>query len=379
MLSGHKQHISNGEDAEVLKLQAIIQQAYADHTALNIIGGNSKSWYGREAHGEPVQISQHRGIIHYQPTELIITAKAGTPLSELSDALDAHKQRLPFDPPYYGADATIGGTVACGFSGPRRPYAGSCRDFILGCRIINGKGEVLRFGAEVMKNVAGFDVSRLMAGSLGTLGVLLDISMKILPHRQAEQTLRLASDHNSAIAIMNRWASSALPITAMAADGQHIYFRICGTAAAVEMTRQQICADSQSKQRNQAVIYEDGLNFWKDVREHQHPYFQQHQRPLWRLSVPPATAHPIIESSESSDWLLGWGGAQRWLFSDLPATEIFDAARSAGGHACLFRGGDRTQEVFAPLSHAHMQLQQRLKQAFDPKGILNPGRMYKGY
>jgi len=404
MLSGSKKNISNGEDSDVLALQAIIQQAYADNTALNIIGANSKSWYGREASGEPVQIRQHRGIIHYQPTELIITAKAGTPLSELVDVLDEHKQRLPFDPPYYGSNATIGGTVACGFSGPRRPYAGSCRDFILGCRIINGKGEILRFGAEVMKNVAGFDVSRLMAGSLGTLGVLLDISMKILPHRQAEQTLRLASDHNNAIAIMNRWASSALPITAMAADGQHIYFRICGTAAAVEMTRQQImaeqqpgthqqsCADTQNdppneaneangvnevNEKNEAVIYDDGLKFWKDVREHHHPYFQQHQRPLWRLSVPPATPHPIIGNSESNDWFLGWGGAQRWLFSDLPATEIFNAARSAGGHASLFRGGDRSREVFAPLGHAHMQLQQRLKQAFDPKSILNPGRMYK--
>ncbi|MDQ6970298.1 MAG: glycolate oxidase subunit GlcE, partial [Mariprofundus sp.] len=221
-------------------IQQQVLEAYQTATAINIVGGNSKHWYGREATGAPLDVSQHRGIIHYQATELIITAKAGTALSELADALDEHKQRLPFDPPYYGDGATLGGTIACGFSGPRRPYAGSCRDFILGCRIINGKGEILRFGGEVMKNVAGFDVSRLMAGSLGTLGVLLDVSMKILPHRQTEQTLRLTSDHSTAIEIMNHWASSAVPITAMAADGKHVYCRICGTAAAVEMTRQQI-------------------------------------------------------------------------------------------------------------------------------------------
>jgi len=357
----------NHQDTEVQNIQQQVEQAYHDHTALHIVGGQSKIWYGREISGEALNIGGHRGIINYQPTELIFTAKAGTPLSELADALDVHKQRLPFDPPYFGQHATLGGTVACGFSGPRRPYAGSCRDFMLGCRIINGKGEILRFGGEVMKNVAGFDVSRLMAGSLGTLGVLLDISMKVLPHRQAEQTLIITSHHTEAIGIMNRWASSALPITAMAADGRHIYFRICGTAAAVDMTRQKIAGE----------VYHDGLNLWKDVREHGLPYFDD-PRPLWRLSVPPATAHPIINNTRDGDWFIGWGGAQRWLQSDLPATDIFNAAHAVGGHATLFRNGDRSAEIFAPLSHAHMQLHRNLKQAFDPNAILNPGRMYQG-
>jgi len=349
------------------EIQQQVEQAFQDDTALNIVGGNSKPWYGRKATGEALNVSEHRGMVKYQPTELIFTAKAGTPLSELADALDEHEQRLPFDPPYFGEHATLGGTVACGFSGPRRPYAGSCRDFILGCRIINGKGEILRFGGEVMKNVAGFDVSRLMAGSLGTLGVLLDISMKILPHRQAEETLIVAADHAEAIAIMNRWASSPLPITAMATDGSQVYFRICGTASAVEMTRKEIGGE----------IYVDGLNFWKDVREHGLAYFDD-PRPLWRLSVPPATAHPIIADTQASDWFIGWGGAQRWLKSDLPAANIFNAAQAAGGHATLFRNGDRSADIFAPLSSAHMQLQRNLKQAFDPNGIFNPGRMYQG-
>jgi len=359
-------------------IQQQVLEAYQTGTAVNIVGGNSKHWYGREATGAPLDVSQHRGIINYYPTELMITAKAGTALSELADALDEHKQRLPFDPPYYADTATLGGTVACGFSGPRRPYAGSCRDFILGCRIINGQGEILRFGGEVMKNVAGFDVSRLMAGSLGTLGVLLDISMKILPHRQAEETLRLTSDHSTAIEIMNHWASSALPITAMAADGKHVYFRICGTAAAVEMTRQQISKQVNREKAAAVAIYADGLNFWKDVREHQLSYFDD-ERPLWRLSVPPAARHPIIDGAEPADWFIGWGGAQRWFFSDAPANSIFEAAKQAGGHACLFRGGDRNNDVFAPLNHTQQQLQQRLKQAFDPKAILNPGRMYKAF
>ncbi|MBL4774888.1 MAG: glycolate oxidase subunit GlcE [Mariprofundus sp.] len=353
------------------QIQQQVEQAFQHKTALNIVGGNSKSWYGREATGEPLDVAGHSGIVTYQPTELIFTAKAGTPLSELADAMDEHKQRLPFDPPYFGETATLGGTVACGFSGPRRPYAGSCRDFILGCRIINGKGEILRFGGEVMKNVAGFDLSRLMAGSLGTLGVLLDISMKILPHRQAEQTLTVAADHAEAIGIMNRWAASPLPITGMASDASHVYFRICGTASAVDMSRQQIGGE----------IYADGLNFWKDVREHGLPFFND-ARPLWRLSVPPATAYPIIADTQASDWFIGWGGAQRWLKSDLPAQDIFDAAQAVGGHATLFRGGDcssnQASDVFAPLSSAHMQIHKNLKQAFDPHGILNPGRLYEG-
>ncbi|MDQ6976885.1 MAG: FAD-binding protein, partial [Ghiorsea sp.] len=151
------------------QLQAQVQEAYASDTALNIIGGDSKVWYGREPVGAPLDVSEHQGVINYMPSELVITVRAGTKLTDIAVALDEHKQRLPFDPPYFGESATIGGTVACNFSGPRRPYAGSCRDYVLGCTVLNGKGEKLRFGGEVMKNVAGFDVSRLMAGSLGTL------------------------------------------------------------------------------------------------------------------------------------------------------------------------------------------------------------------
>jgi len=363
-------------------LQQTVQAAYQSKTPLNIIGGNSKSWYGRTAVGSPLHVSDHSGIIHYQPSELMITARAGTPLTEIADTLDEHRQRLPFDPPHFGEHATIGGTVACNFSGPRRPYAGSCRDFMLGCRIINGKGEVMRFGGEVMKNVAGFDVTRLMAGSLGTLGLLLDISLKVLPHRLAEQTLTLDADFPAAIEIMNQWAATPLPVTAMAADGKRIYFRICGTPSAVEKSRQQINGD----------LFEDGWSFWKALREHTLAYFDD-PRPLWRFSVPQAAAHIQTEAIDEQDWFIGWGGAQRWLRSDLPFDAIQKLAHNAGGTASLFRDknsdknrnensdgsshGNQEGEVFAPLAPALMQLHRRVKHAFDPANILNPGRMYR--
>ncbi|HID37378.1 MAG TPA: glycolate oxidase subunit GlcE [Ghiorsea sp.] len=348
------------------QLQAQVEAAYQAETALNIIGGDSKSWYGREPVGEALHVGEHQGIINYMPTELVVTVRAGTTLSEIADALDKHQQRLPFDPPYFGESATIGGTVACNLSGPRRPYAGSCRDFVLGCTMLNGKGENLRFGGEVMKNVAGFDVSRLMAGSLGTLGVLLDISFKILPHRLAEQTVVIDAGFKQAIKLMNHWAGTPLPVTAMCADGQSVYFRICGAPSAVERSMKDIGGS----------IYDDGKEFWKGLREHHLPFFDT-DKTLYRLSVPPAAEFTPLEGTSESDWFIGWGGAQRWLKSDLPFTVIQSYAKKLGGHTRIMRGGDRSEEVFAPLSPALMTLHKKLKHSFDPKGILNPGRMYK--
>ncbi len=348
-------------------LQQQVSAAYHDDTALNIVGGDSKSWYGRQAVGETLALAEHEGILNYQPSELIITARAGTTLSSIADALDAHQQRLPFDPPHFANGATLGGTIACNFSGPRRPYGGSARDMVLGCTILNGKGERLRFGGEVMKNVAGFDVSRVMAGSLGTLGVLLDVSLKILPHRQAEQTVVVLASLSESIALMNKWATSPLPITAMCADGEHVYFRICGTASSVQRSMLDIGG----------TIYHDGLNFWKAIREHQASFFKDDVRPLYRLSVPAAAPFTVMDGTVEADWLIGWGGAQRWLKSSLSFVQVQAWAKGWGGQATLFRGGDRQGEVFAPLSPPLLDLHQRLKKAFDPKGILNPQRMYK--
>jgi len=348
------------------QLQKAVCSAHADGTALEICGGGSKRWYGREPSGERLDVSGHAGILNYQPTELVLTARAGTKLSEIAKALDEHGQRLGFDPPYFAEEATLGGVIACGLSGPRRPYAGSARDFVLGCKMINGCGEVMRFGGEVMKNVAGFDVARLMAGSLGTLGLLLEISLKVLPHRIAEHTVTLDADFTEAIGIMGHWASTPLPITAMAADGRRVYFRICATPSAVRKTTCEINGE----------MFDDGLRFWKELREHQLPFFDD-DRPLWRLSTPPATPHSLIPEIPHADWFIGWGGAQRWLKSDLPAEAIFHAASSAAGHATLFRGGDRGSDVFASLPAPLLALHKRLKESFDPVGIFNPGRMYR--
>jgi len=348
------------------EIQQQLVDAFQSKSALNITGNNSKTWYGRTSHGLPLNVAGHSGIINYQPSELVIKVRAGTTLSEIADCLDEQRQRLPFDPPYYGEHATIGGTVACNFSGPRRPYAGSCRDFMLGCNMLNGRGESMHFGGEVMKNVAGFDLARLMTGSLGTLGVMLDVSLKVLPHRLSEQTLTIDAGFTEAIEIMNRWATTPLPVTAMAADGEKIYFRICGTPSAVEASRKQIGG----------LLFEQGLNFWKNLREHQLNYFDDPQ-PLWRFSLPQAAPHIRIDDTPEAAWFIGWGGAQRWLKSELPFNQIQDIARKAGGDATLFRNGDRSREVFAPLSLPLMQLHKRLKHAFDPAGILNPGRMYE--
>ena len=349
-----------------LEIQQEITAAYADKTPLEILGSGSKRWYGRKPAGKPLHLDGHTDIISYEPTELVMTARSGTRLSDIASALDEHGQRLGFDPPYFGEDATIGGTIACGFSGPRRPYAGSARDFTLGCRMVSGRGEVLRFGGEVMKNVAGFDVSRLLAGSLGTLGVLLDVSLKVLPHRIAEHTVVLEEGFYEAVRSMNHWAATPLPITAMASNGQRTFFRICGTPSSVQVTMQKLGG----------CILDDGLEFWKAVREHTLPFFQANT-PLWRLSVPPAAAHPIVPSTADEDWFIGWGGAQRWLKTGLTPETIFAAAAKAGGHATLFRGGDRSGDVFTPLPKPLALLHQRLKSEFDPKDILNPGRMYR--
>lgn len=345
-----------------------VEQAAASNTALRIQGGNSKAFYGRSSNAaqEMLSLSDYRGIINYEPTELVITAAAGTPLSELEQILSEQNQMLPFEPPHFGAEATLGGTIACGFSGPRRPYAGSARDYVLGCSMINGKGELLKFGGEVMKNVAGYDVSRLLTGSLGTLGPILDISLKILPQPAEELTLRQSCDEQEAISRCNQWAGKPLPLSATAYYNGHLYIRLAGAASAVQAAKSTIGGEELS----------DSIQFWQDLREQQLDFFQpdvtQTDAALWRLSIPAATA-PLQLPGQT---LIEWGGAQRWLYTKLDPAAVFAAASSVGGHAVLFRDGSRHTQVFQPLSPVALKLHQRLKQSFDSKAIFNPGRMY---
>ncbi len=307
-------------------------------------------------------MAAHRGVVSYEPTELVLTARAGTPLSEVAATLRESEQMLAFEPPHFGERATLGGAIASGLSGPSRPYAGAARDFVLGVVCINGQGEKLSFGGQVMKNVAGYDVSRLMAGAMGTLGVLLEISLKVLPQPASELTLALSMAADEALSIMNSWAGQPLPISAACHDGDVLRVRLAGSDHGIRSAREKIGGEEIA----------DGDDFWTDLREQRLAFFAD-DAPLWRLSVPAAA--PL--SSLSGKWLLDWGCAQRWLISDLPAQTMREAASAVGGHALLFRGGDRNGEVFHPLAAPVAALHRRLKHAFDPKGILNPGRMYR--
>ncbi len=341
-----------------------VREAGRDRRPLRILGSGSKSFYGRPILGEALDATVCRGIVSYEPTELVLTARAGTPLAEIEAALAANRQMLPFEPPHFGPGATLGGCIAAGLSGPRRPYAGAVRDYVLGVRMIDGKGEVLRFGGQVMKNVAGYDVSRLMAGSLGTLGLLLEVSLKILPLPAEELTLRFGMAEREALEVMNRWAAKPLSLSATCHHEGTLTVRLSGASAAVRSVRQKLGGE----------IVEDADSFWHSVREQRHSFFQAGEL-LWRLSLPstaPAVAVPGRQ-------LVEWGGALRWLASDADAATIRQAAAALGGQATLFRSPEPSAEPFHPLSAPLLELHQRLKQTFDPHGILNPGRMHPAF
>jgi len=346
------------------ELQEAVVSAAALSRPLNLTAGNSKSFYGGEIQGMPLALDGHRGVVNYEPKELVLTARAGTPLHEIEAVLAQQKQMLAFEPPHFGNRATLGGTIACGLSGPRRPYTGSARDFVLGVRIINGNGEILRFGGEVMKNVAGYDVSRLMCGSLGTLGVLLEVSLKVLPIPECEVTLVQERSAAEAIAVVNRWASQPLPITAACYDGLKLYLRLSGEPEAVTAGKS-LVGGTEAPELNR---------IWFEIREHQYAFFNS-GAPLWRLSLPPQT--PPLELAGKQ--LIDWGGAQRWLLSDAPAGTIRNAVEAHDGHATLFRNAENRNDVFHPLAGALNSLHLQLKRAFDPKAIFNPGRLYPDF
>lgn len=347
-------------------IAAQVREAAAARTPLAVIGGGSKSFLGRRVTGAPLAVGGHRGILHYVPEELVLTARAGTPLTEIETALDARGQMLAFEPPHFGADATLGGTIAANLSGPRRASAGAARDFVLGCRLVNGNGDILHFGGEVMKNVAGYDLSRLMAGAFGTLGVLLEISLKVLPRPEAETTLVFEQDELSAIETMNRWAGRPLPLSATAWMDGRLYARLSGPAPALAAATAKLGGESLSGAKE----------FWYGLREHTAAFFND-PRPLWRMALPASAAPLALDGPEA----VTWGGAQRWVKTGAPAVDIRTCTTAAGGHATLFRpakDASPAEEPFHPLTPALRSLHQRLKAAFDPAGILNPGRLYAG-
>lgn len=344
-----------------VQIQERVTQARQTGAALCIRGSGSKNFYGRKPIGDPLELGPHRGIVSYEPTELVMTARAGTTLKELERTLAEEGQLLPFEPPRFGSDATLGGTIACNLSGPRRAYTGAARDFVLGTKLINGRSEILSFGGEVMKNVAGYDISRLMCGAMGTLGILLDISLKVLPMPPCELTLMIETHLHNALKTIHDWAQKPYPVSATCYDGDCLFVRLSGEQRAVQAARNIMGGE----------ILPEADRFWRKLREHEHGFFDS-SKPLWRLSV--ASDTPSIDLP--GKWLYEWGGAQRWLVSEASIVQIRDAAVSAGGHASLYRGNDR-EEVFQPLSPTMASIHKRLKQAFDPEGLFNPGRLYE--
>ncbi|VVP23718.1 hypothetical protein PS903_03895 [Pseudomonas fluorescens] len=335
-----------------------VNQALQNATPLRIQGSNSKAFLGRIVAGEVLDTRSHRGIVSYDPTELVITARCGTPLAELAQALDAAQQMLPCEPPSFGDDATVGGMIASGLSGPRRPWSGSVRDFVLGTRVITGHGKQLRFGGEVMKNVAGYDLSRLMAGSYGSLGVITEVSLKVLPKPRQCLSISLDMDSDRALLRLAEWGQQPLPISAACHDGQRLHLRLEGGEGSVTAAHDRLGGEVLD------------AAYWADLNEHRLSFFDEDQ-PLWRLSVPHNTPRLSLPGRQ----LIDWGGAQRWLKSDAEASFIRPIVEEVGGHVTCYSHG-LVDSPFQPLPEALMRYHRSLKQQLDPRGIFNPGRLY---
>ncbi|MBP7080469.1 MAG: glycolate oxidase subunit GlcE [Rhodocyclaceae bacterium] len=338
---------------------------------LRIRGGGSKDFYGGAPNGQLesnlLDTRAHSGIVSYDPSELVVTVKAGTTLQELELVLAARRQFLPFEPPRFGDDqaaATIGGAVAAGLSGPRRASVGALRDFVLGLRMMDGTGRELKFGGEVMKNVAGYDVSRLMAGSMGCLGVILDVSLKVLPVPMHEATIRLEVDQQRALEMLNRWGGEPLPISASCWVDGVMSIRLSGAEPAVRAAKLSLGGSP--------VDESDAQLFWTSLRDGKHTFLNASMAgaTLWRLSAPSVTP-PVIWSDKT---LIEWGGAQRWFHSDVGFDEIHALAKRIGATATAFRTIQRAN-VFAPLAPGVLKLHQTLKHVFDPHGIFGHGRL----
>ncbi len=327
---------------------------------LRIVGGGTKSFYGRTTDGDVLDLSGHRGVVDYEPSELVITARAGTPIQAIEALLAENGQRLAFEPPVLGAASTFGGVIAAGLAGPRRPFAGAVRDSVLGVRVLNGAGQSLRLGGTVFKNVAGFDGFRLMAGALGCLGVLLEVSVRVSPIPAAERTLSLDMGWAAARSRLTDLMRRPTPLDGAAHDGERLHLRLAGPEGVVSATAAELGGDSTP------------ASFWPGLRHHTLPLLTSPR--LWRLAVPRTCDLPELPGV----WLRDWAGGEIWLVSEATSKQVRALAGGVGGHATLYRGARTGEEVFAPLPAPLLALHQRLKAVFDPAGIFNPGRMYAG-
>ena len=338
-----------------------VEAAAATQSPLCIAGGNSKQHVGREPAGDPLDIGAHAGVVDYQPSELVITVRAGTTISDLQSVLAEEGQVLACEPPEFDGTATVGGTLACNLSGPSRPWLGSIRDHVLGVRIINGKAEHLRFGGQVMKNVAGYDVSRLMAGAMGTLGIITEVTLKVLPRPEATLTVRHEVGAIDALRLMNDICRRPLPLTGACWHGGSLYVRLAGAESAVRAA----AADMEGS------ILQDGAGFWTGLREMSLPFFADAEH-LWCISLRPTREHFMPDA----DWLIDWRGARRWLAARCERETLDRLVRDAGGEAWQVRGAGNGAEVFPERCAAYRGMLLQLKRALDPAGIFNTGRLY---
>ncbi len=348
--------------ATLAELRERVTAAHRNRTPLRLRGAGTKDFYGEAFSGEPLDLRPYSGIVDYEPSELVITARCGTPLSVIETLLADRGQFLAFEPPAFGGDPTIGGVVAAGLSGPRRPYAGAVRDFVLGATLLNAKGEILRFGGQVMKNVAGFDVSRLLCGSLGILGVITEVSLKVLPRPRAEETLRFDMPAAEAVAAFNRWSGQPLPLSAAAWCSGVAWLRLSGATAAVHSALERLGGE-----RVDPIA---AAGWWSSLRHHEHPIFSNNT--LWRISVPDTT--PALDLA--GEPLIDWGGGLRWYAGE--HADVRTVANAIGGTAQRWRGPGPEGTRFHPLQPAVATLHRRLKDRFDPHGIFNPGRLIAG-
>ena len=356
-----------------------IKQAAASGQTLRIQGGNTKHFYGQHHAADAVLDTRaYTGIVSHEPSELVVTVRCGTPLTQLEDALSAQGQCLAFEPPHFGAAATVGGMVAAGLAGPSRASVGGVRDHVLGAKLINGLGEELTFGGQVMKNVAGYDVSRVLAGSMGTLGLITEVSLKVLPIAPAQATLVCHLPQHDALNQLHRWGAQALPLNASTVTKNVLYLRLRGAVAAVEAACPRMVADVQALGGSaERMDNAQAQQHWQACREQTLAFFQppSAQACLWRLSVPQTAA--LVDLPH--EMLIEWHGGLRWCWA--PAAEagvLRQVAAQAGGHATLFRpasAGTFATPVFSELPPVQQRIQRELQKQFDPQAVFNTGRV----
>ena len=344
------------------QLLASVKQAIADRQALAITGNGSKTFIGRAAVGTTLSVGEHTGIVEYEPSEMVVTARAGTTIADLDRELAGHGQMLASEPPRFAGKATLAGTLACNLSGPARPWAGSLRDHVLGLRLINGRGEHLRFGGQVMKNVAGYDVARLQAGAMGVLGVITEVSVRVQPVPECRLTRVFELDAQTAMDRITELCGRNTPLSGACWHDGRLYLRLAGPEAALGRITSKMGGEN----------LDNGDEFWQSLRDFEHRFFAGAES-LFRFSLPPATGH----FEPDGNWLLDWGGAQRWLSGRHELAKLETLATESNGQVSLFKGGDRNGDVFHQRDAVQQRIHQSLKAAFDPLGIFNPGRLYR--